>query len=189
MTELSNFLKTRRSALSLTLESPGPDERQIRTILEIATRVPDHGKLAPWRFELWPMTMRQRLHDELQHYLETLPKSPDREKKNQSTGKLLHAPCVLVVVSTADKHPKIPVWEQHLSTGAVCLNTLMAANSLGFEAQWLTAWYVYEKNVRGLIGLNVGEQIAGSVHIGSSTTPKVDRPRPDIDQLYSIREG
>jgi nitroreductase len=188
MSELTRYLKTRRSALSLTLESPGPDEKQLRTILDIATRVPDHGKLAPWRFELWTMPMRQRLHDDLQQYLQDTPDVPDREKLVQSTQKLLHAPCVLVVISTAGEHPKIPEWEQHLSAGAVCMNTLMAANSLGYEAQWLTAWYVYDENVRDLIGLKSEEQIAGIVHIGSSSIPKIDRPRPDVDQLYSVRE-
>ena len=189
MTDLTQYMKTRRSSLSLTLEEPGPNSDQLRTILEIATRVPDHGKLAPWRFELWPTQMRQKLHDQLQSFLLASSEIPDVEKKQQGTAKLLHAPCVLVVISTAAEHPKIPVWEQHLSTGAVCMNTLIAANSLGFEAQWLTAWFIYQDETRGLLGLAEGEQIAGIIHIGSSNVAKNERPRPDIDTLFSIRES
>ena len=189
MSDLTNYMKTRRSSLSLTLEAPGPDDDQLRTILEIASRVPDHGKLAPWRFELWPMSVREKVEAELQALLTTLDDVPDREKKSQGTQKLLHAPCVLVAISTAEEHPKIPIWEQHLSTGAACMNTLIAANSLGFEAQWLTAWYVYDERARGILGLKPGERIAGIIHIGSSSVPKSERPRPEIDSLFSIRES
>ncbi len=189
MTDLTEYMKTRRSSLSLTLEAPGPDDAQLRTIIEIASRVPDHGKLAPWRFELWPMDVRQKVHDQLQELLASLTDLPDREKKSQGTQKLLHAPCVLMAISTAAEHPKIPLWEQHLSAGAACMNTLIAANSLGFEAQWLTAWYVYDDRARDILGLKQGEQIAGIIHIGSSSVAKSERPRPDIDSLFSIREG
>ncbi len=182
-------MKTRRSSLSLTLEAPGPDDAQLRTILEVATRVPDHGKLAPWRFELWPEHVRQDIHDDLQQLLAGLNDVTDREKQVQATRKLLHAPCVLVAISTAQEHPKIPIWEQHLSAGAACMNTLIAANSLGFEAQWLTAWYVYEDKARKILGLKNGEQIAGIIHIGTSAIAKSERPRPEIDSLFTIRES
>ena len=189
MTDLTQYMKTRRSSLSLTLDAPGPDADQLRTILEIATRVPDHGKLAPWRFELWPMDVRQKMHDQLQRVLLAAPDIPDVEKKTQDTAKLLHAPCVLAVISTASEHPKIPLWEQHLSTGAVCMNALIAANSLGFEAQWLTAWYIYMEESLEILGFSEGEQIAGIIHIGTSNVPKSERSRPDIDSLYSIRKN
>ena len=189
MLELTQYMKTRRSSLSLTLDAPGPDEAQLRSILEIASRVPDHGKLAPWRFELWPMAVREKVHNDLQHLLTSLTDLPDREKKSQATQKLLHAPCVLMVISTAQEHPKIPLWEQQLSAGAACMNTLIAANSLGFEAQWLTAWYVYDDRARGILRLKDGERIAGIIHIGSSSVAKSERPRPEIDSLFSIRES
>lgn len=189
MNELANYMKTRRSALSLTLEAPGPDEQQLQTILEIASRVPDHGKLAPWRFELWPMAVREKLNEELQSHLDQRDDLADREKKRQGTEKLLHAPCVLAVISTALEHPKIPLWEQHLSAGAVCMNTLIAANALGFEAQWLTAWYIYEKDTHDILGLNHGEQIAGIIHIGTTNVPKTKRPRPEISNLFTVRAG
>ncbi len=189
MTDLTEYMKTRRSSLSLTLDPPGPDDTQLRTILHVATRVPDHGKLAPWRFELWPGPVRQKIHEDLLQLLAGLEDMPDREKQVQATRKLLHAPCVLVVISTAQAHPKIPIWEQHLSAGAACMNTLIASNSLGFEAQWLTAWYVYEDKARKILGLKDGEQIAGIIHIGTSEIAKSERPRPEIDNHFSIRES
>ncbi|MEP1208218.1 MAG: nitroreductase [Rhizobiaceae bacterium] len=189
MSDLTEYMKTRRSSLSLTLEEPGPDAAQLRTILEIASRVPDHGKLAPWRFELWTKPVREKVNEQLQDLLASLPDVDDKEKKSQGTQKLLHAPCVLMAISTAGEHPKIPLWEQHLSAGAACMNTLIAANSLGFEAQWLTAWYVYDDRARNILGLQSGERIAGIIHIGTSNIAKSERPRPQIDDLFSIRES
>jgi len=112
----------------------------------------------------------------------------DVDKQKKSTDKLLHAPCVISVISTATEHPKIPIWEQELSAGAACMKLLMAANSFDFEAQWLTAWYVYEPAAQDILQLQDNERLAGIIHIGSSSTPKNERPRPDLDKIFSIRE-
>ena len=187
MDDLTHYMKTRRSSLSMTLVEPGPDDAQLHTILEIATRVPDHGKLAPWRFVLWTPQARATMHKDLLTLLASKPDIPDAPKKQQGTAKLLHAPCVLAVISTAAEHPKIPLWEQHLSIGAVCMNTIIAANAQGFEAQWLTAWYVYDDDARDILQLQNGERVAGIIHIGSSDIAKNERPRPDIDAHFSTR--
>lgn len=187
MNDLNNYMLTRRSSLSLSLEEPGPSADQISQIVTIAARVPDHGKLAPWRFELWTKSARERMHTELSDLLNGMAGIDDVPKKQKGTDKLLHAPCLLAVISQADEHPKIPVWEQHLSVGAACMNCLIAANSLGFEAQWLTAWYVYEDAARSIMGLSENEKIAGLIHIGSSTTPKNERPRPDVASIFSVK--
>lgn len=187
--ELIDYLQTRRSSLSMTLVEPGPDREQIRSIVEVAMRVPDHGKLAPWRFELWESAARKNMHRDLGGLLDQQGDSADKEKQRVGTDKLLHAPCVIAVICTASDHPKIPLWEQHLSTGAACMNTLMAANALGFEAQWLTAWYVYDAAARSILGLSDGEMIAGIIHIGTSDTEKNERPRPDFDTHFSVRES
>jgi len=187
MQSLENYMKTRRSALSVVLEEPGPDEAQLRKIVEIASRVPDHGKLVPWRFVLWEKPARETMHDQLLELLESLEHIEDKPKKRAGTDKILHAPCVIAVVSMAVEHPKIPVWEQQLSAGGVCMNMLIGANSMGYEAQWLTAWYVYEDAAREILQLNQGERIAGLIHIGSTATTKTERPRPAIDDIFSIR--
>ena len=189
MLDLTQFMKTRRSSLSITLEGSGPDKSELRSIVEIATRVPDHGKLAPWRIELWEPSARTRMHAELLDLLDEFPELPDLGKKKLGTDKLLHAPCVLAVISKAEEHPKVPIWEQQLSAGAVCMNTLIAANSLGYEAQWLTAWYVYEETANSILGLHKNEKIAGIIHIGTSASPKKERDRPNHDSVFSIRES
>ena len=58
---------------------------------------------------------------------------------------------------------------------------------MGYEAQWLTAWYVYEDAAREILQLEPGERIAGIVHIGSTSTPKSERERPALDDIFSIR--
>ncbi len=189
MHDLKSYLQTRRSSLSMSLEEPGPDQAQLRAILEIAARVPDHGKLAPWRFVLWPRNVRTTMHRNLLALLEGMEDVPDIGKLTQGTDKLLHAPVVVAVISRAAEHPKIPLWEQHLSAGAVCMSLLMAANAHGFEAQWLTAWYVYSDATRDILQLEEGERIAGIIHIGTSSTPKSERSRPELQDIFSIRES
>ncbi|MEE9313774.1 MAG: nitroreductase [Rhizobiaceae bacterium] len=187
MNELTQYMKTRRSSLSLCLEEPGPDDVQLRTILEIATRVPDHGKLAPWRIVLWSMAARKEMHENLSSLLVDQPEIADAEKKQKGTDKILHGPCVLAVISKAEDGLKVPRWEQELSAGAVCMNTLIAANAQGFEAQWLTAWYVYDERAKDILQLKNNERVAGIIHIGSSSVQKNERPRPDVEQLFSTR--
>ncbi len=170
----------------MTLDEPGPSDDQVRSMLTIATRVPDHGKLAPWRFELWRPAFRKSLHAKLSALID--PTQVDAGKMQAGTDKVLHAPCVIAVISTATEHEKIPVWEQHLSVGASCMLLLQAANAAGFDAQWLTAWYTYDERALRMLGLAEGEKIAGLIHIGTSDVTKVERPRPDVDDIYSVRE-
>ncbi len=187
MQSLETYMKTRRSAVSLTLEEPGPDSGQLSSMLQIASRVPDHGKLAPWRFVLWEVQARQTMHSQLLDLLDSLDGIEDKPKKQAGTDKLLHAPCVVAVVSTAAEHPKIPLWEQHLSAGAACMALLVAANAHGFEAQWLTAWYVYEESAKNILKLGAEEQLAGIIHIGSTSVAKSERARPELDDIFSVR--
>ncbi|MDD9910312.1 MAG: nitroreductase [Ahrensia sp.] len=188
MQPLENYMRTRRSAVSVTLEEPGPDSDEIRRIVTMATRVPDHGKLVPWRIVLWSMSQRETMHRQLLTLLDSLPDIDDKPKKRASTDKLLHAPCVMAVISTAAEHPKIPVWEQTLSAGAVCMNALIGSNACGYEAQWLTAWYVYADEARDILELQDGEKIAGIIHIGSTNTPKTERPRPQIEDILTMKD-
>jgi len=188
MTDLKDYLQTRRSTLSLSLEEPGPTHDQIETMIGIAARVPDHGKLAPWRFVHWSLEARKAMHRDLLAMLDRMPDTPEREKNQRATDKLLHAPTVISVISTAQEHPKIPLWEQHLSAGAACMKLLMAANAHGFEAQWLTAWYVYDDTANGILQISDTERVAGIIHIGSSSTPKTERPRPELGDIFSVRK-
>ena len=157
-------------------------------MLRTAARSPDHGKLAPWRFELWSPAFRERLHGALSEHLAARDDLTDRAKKQKGTDKLLHAPTVVAVVSTAGEHPAIPEWEQILSAGAVCMNLLHAAEARGYGAQWLTAWYCYDPRAAALLPLAHGERIAGIVHIGTTTAAKAERDRPDVDALTTYQD-
>jgi len=136
------------------------------------------------------MPRRERLHAALSGMLDegASKTGEDLSKLRQQTDKLLHGPTLLVCISTANQHSKIPIWEQHLSAGAACMNTLHAANAHGFEAQWLTAWFVYDDSATSLLGLAPHETIAGLIHIGSTNVEKKERPRPELDSVFKNLE-
>lgn len=168
------------------LGMPGPDAATLGRMLTIAARVPDHGKLTPWRFVIVGPEGRKALCARL----EGLRKAADAELTEERLAKdraaFVASPVIVIVVSTAQEHPKIPLWEQHLSAGAVCTNLLHAAHGFGFRAQWLTGWAAYDKRAKSVFGVSEDEQIAGFIHIGSSDLKPDDRPRPDIDALTSV---
>lgn len=180
---LKAYLEGRRSIPANALSEPGPDRQTIQKMLQMASRVPDHGKLAPWRFIVYSSDARQGIAEQLtQIALRNDPDMPE-ERLQQEKVRFLRAPTVIAVVSTAGSHPKIPEWEQILSAGAVCLNLFMAANALGFAANWLTEWITYDQEALGLLGVNAGERVAGFVYIGTPTMQATDRPRPDLDDI------
>ena len=185
---LKAYLETRRIIPANLMGEPGPDKATVQQILTLATRVPDHGKLAPWRFIVVTGEARQRLSAQFAEL--ALLKEPDmtQERRDQELTRLTRAPVAIIVVSTAAEHVKIPEWEQVLSAGAVCLNLFMAANAYGFAANWLTEWYSYDPNALDILGVIEGERVAGIVHIGTPTVPPSDRPRPDVSALTQWRD-
>ncbi|MEM6461340.1 MAG: nitroreductase [Pseudomonadota bacterium] len=180
---LKAYLETRRTVPAKMMSEPAPDGDTIRHMLSLATRVPDHGKLAPWRFIILSGDARTRLSDRLAEI--ALQREPDmsEERRLQEQSRLTRAPVAIVVVSAVKDHAKIPEWEQVLSAGAVCLNLFMAANACGFAANWLTEWYSYDREALDVLGVAEGERVAGILHIGTPTIPPSERPRPDIDEL------
>ncbi|MEM8704295.1 MAG: nitroreductase [Pseudomonadota bacterium] len=177
------FLRKRRSHPSITMAEPGPDEDQIRDLLTIAARVPDHGKLAPWRFIIFRSVHSAAVGQRLAAILEDRQGPLDDDQRNKELTRFTRAPLVIGVVSTAALHPKIPVWEQQLSAGAVCMNLVTAAAAAGFASQWLTEWYSFDKEAARFLGAREDEQIAGFVHVGTPTQAPVERPRPDLADL------
>ncbi|WP_425499199.1 nitroreductase family protein [Hoeflea poritis] len=180
---LKTYLETRRSIPANVMTEPGPDRDTIQEMLTLATRVPDHGKLAPWRFIVFRGQGRDRIGARLAELASR--KEPDMlaERREQEETRMTRAPVVIAVVSTAGEHPKIPEWEQVLSAGAVCLNLFMAANACGFSANWLSEWMSYDPEALEILGVQPGERIAGMLHIGTPGMPPSERPRPDVDQL------
>lgn len=174
-----SLLNTRKSASAKAMTAPGPTADQLVQILTIAVRVPDHGKLAPWRFILWEDEARAQFGDTMRKRWEALHPEHGEATLQFVHDLFLRAPAVLGVVSTAAEHPKIPVWEQQLSAGAVCMNILYAATALGIGCQWNTDWIAYDSGIAHAMGLKPDEKIAGFVYLGTPAAPLEDRPRPD----------
>lgn len=172
------LLKRRRSTPAIGLSAPGPSPEQIKELIGIGARVPDHGKLAPWRFILFEDEARTSFGNILAKVFST--KTPDAtpQQVEFERGRFERAPLVIAVISkVVEKHP-IPLWEQELSAGAVCQNLLIAASAMGFGAQWLTEWYAFDADVKDALGLGSGERIAGYMYIGSAKDEPVERVRP-----------
>jgi len=180
---LISYLETRRSVPANMLTEPGSDADTIRALLSIASRVPDHGKLAPWRFIVLTGEARRRLSAQLGEIAQRADPQMPSERLEQERTRLTRAPVVIIVVSCAAPHPKIPEWEQVLSAGAVCYGLYMAANAYGFGVNWLTDWMTYDARALDLLGVREGEKIAGFIHIGTPDMVPTDRPRPDLDAV------
>lgn len=183
MTDLLSHLQTRRSVSNALLSEPGPDAPTLADMLTLAARVPDHGKLAPWRFVIYPAGARKAGAEWLAARAEAL--GEDVEKRVKKANGFATAPVCVGVISTAAPHVKIPEWEQHLSAGAVCLNLLHAAAAYGFRAQWLTDWFSNDPEACAYLGVAEGERVAGFVYIGSYANAVPDRDRPDVPALTS----
>jgi nitroreductase len=180
-----DLLKTRRSVKPAELAAPGPSAAQLETLLTIASRVPDHGKLTPWRFIVFEGEAREVAGDVIASIF--LTDNPDAEPDRVAIERtrLARAPLVVAVVSRAGVHVKIPEWEQVLSAGAAAMNLVLAAHAMGFAANWITEWYAYDRRVLERLGLVANERVAAFVHIGTPAQPPQDRPRPPLDGIVT----
>src|SRR5438067_11179662 len=178
MPDALELLKTRRSVKPIELSGPGPTVSEIDTMLRIASRVPDHGKLAPWRFIVFEGKARAAAGDAIAAAFQAKYPDAKPEHVEAERSRLIRAPLVVAVVSRADPHAKIPEWEQVLSAGAAAMNLVTAAHALGYGANWITEWYAYDRAVLDALGLKPHERIAGFIHIGRPPGPPEDRPRP-----------
>lgn len=183
--ELRTHLLTRRTVTLPFLKDPGPTPEQLETMLTIATRVPDHGKLAPWRLVLY----RGAAREEAGQRLAALAKSrnPDIEEAALEIERkqFLPAPLTIGVISSPREHPKAPSWEQELSAGCVCFNLLHAAEAMGLGAHWVTRWFAYDEEAARMLGAEPGERFAGFVHIGTPEVRLEDRARPALEDVVS----
>lgn len=179
-----DLLLHRKSVKPQTMTGPGPDEAEMTQILTAASRVPDHGKLTPWRFIRFSGDARNRFGQMLVDTLQTRGTlSPDR--RNQEATRFLRAPEIVGVISRPRTDLPIPEWEQILSAGAVCQNLILAAHALGYVATWLTEWYAYDLDIQQKLGLAQTERVAGFIFIGHMSILPEDRPRPDLATIVS----
>lgn len=184
MSQTLDLLKKRRSVPPLFLRDPGPDAAQLTEILTIASRVPDHGKLAPWRFIVIEGEARAALGERAAACIKADDPNAD-ERRLEDEKRRFSSPVIVAVVSRAGPHVKIPEWEQVLSVGAVCMNMVIAAHALGFGANWLTGWCAYDPRIGAALGLTGSEKIAGFIHIGTAAESIADRPRPSLNDVVT----
>jgi nitroreductase len=185
MLDALDLLKTRRSVKPIELLAPGPSPAEIDTMLTIASRVPDHGKLVPWRFIVFEGDSRLAAGEKIAAAFHADHPEAKPEHVDQERQRLARAPLVIAVVSRAGLHAKIPEWEQVLSAGAAAMSLVFAAHALGYAANWITEWYAYDRRVLEALGLGAHERIAAFVHIGRPAQPPTDRPRPPLPEIVT----
>jgi nitroreductase len=180
-----DLLKTRRSVKPREMSDPGPSATELETILTIGARVPDHGKLAPWRFIIFEGDARVRAGEIIANIFARKNPNATQAEIDVEKRRLTDAPLVIGVVSSTRPHPKVPPWEQELSAGASAMNIVTAATALGYGACWLTGWFAFDRDVLDGFGLKPDEKLAGFIHIGTPTKASEDRPRPTLADIVT----
>lgn len=180
-----SLLSARRSTPFRLLGEPGPSAAQLAALLREAVRVPDHGRLTPWRFIAIQDAARQRFAERLVARLQQREPEAGEAAIAKERDRMAHAPLILVVVGRIDPAHRIPAQEQLLSGGCVCFSLLLAAQAQGFGAQWLTGWAAYDRGVADDLGLSADERVLGFIHVGSVAERMPERARPDAAALLS----
>ena len=181
-----DFLSRRRSVKPDRLAEPGPSADQLDTILTIASRVPDHKKLAPWRFILIEGEAQEQLGDIIVQACVAAEKEPPSHVRLETERtRLMRAPVVIAAISRVTPHRSAPEWEQILSAGAACMNLCLAANALGYGTSWITEWIAYNKTVAAALGLAENERVAGFIYIGTAVERSEERERPKLADIVT----
>ena len=184
------LLHQRRSVPAAQLLPPGPDAAALREIVATAIRVPDHGKLAPWRIIAFTGDAGARFGEALAQLHARVDPGVPEAKLAKDRERFAHSPTVLAVVARIDDaHPKVPAQEQLLSAGCLAFNLLLAAQASGFAAQWLTGWSCYDRDAAKLLGLADNERVIAWIHIGSRGVEPPERNRPDVDAVLGSWQG
>ena len=183
----SDFFIKRRSVMAKKMSSDPINKEDLNSILQAGIRVPDHGALSPWKLKVIQGDALKKI-DEQVILSEFIKNKPESEKSAQDieSKRLQRAGAVIAVLSTPVDHPSIPLWEMQLSSGAVCMNLLSAAQSKGYAAQWLTEWYSYNDNMLSALGGIIGkDKIAGFIYLGHKIEEPLERKRPDPENIIS----
>jgi nitroreductase len=185
MNETIALLQARRSAPPVAMSGPGPTPEEIQLLLALAARVPDHGKLVPWRFILFEGEGRARAGAIFAEFYAKAHPGGEEGRIETERNRFSLTPLVVGVISRAAPHSKIPEWEQVLSAGAVCMSLMVTANALGFASVWLTGWIAYDRAVLARLGVAGDERVAGFIHIGRVAGPREDRVRPQLADIVT----
>lgn len=193
MSDLIDFLKTRSSTPIVGLIEPAPSADELAQILTIASRVPDHGKLNPWRFIIYRGDARIQIGEMLAERAAQRAQQQNEEFNDSHREKELkrfsRAPLVIGIICSPRDTGRIPEWEQFLSSGAAAMQLCNAANALGYGSNWITNWYSDDEEGKRLLGVAPYEKVAGFVHLGTPKAPAPDRPRPDLQAIVSDYSG
>lgn len=185
-----DLLARRRSVKPEKMSEPGPDDAQLQQILTIAARVPDHKKLAPWRFIVFSGDARAQFGEKIAAACQAEEKEqPSAFRLETERKRFTRAPLVVAVISRVVPKPGAPEWEQLMSAGAACYNLCLAANAYGFATNWLTEWIAYSPAVRAALGLAENERVAGFVYVGTKSEEPEDRERPVLADIVSRWQG
>lgn len=182
--EMLALMAKRRSTKIAHFAEPGPTGADLEALIALAARVPDHGKLGPWRFVIIEGDARARAGVALASVIEN-DANVDEQRLAFARGHFLRAPTCVMVVSTAAPHAKIPEWEQTLSAGAACFALVMAAHAMGYAGAWITEWPTYDARARTALGLAEHERVAGFVFLGSAREAPTERVRADAKSRIS----
>ncbi len=182
---LVDYLTTRRSVGIGFLRDPGPTPDELQTLLTIATRVPDHGKFAPWRLVIIDGDARAEAGRRLAEVARRRNPNLDESGLDIERRQFLPAPLTIGVLYSPRPNPKAPELEQLLSAGNVCFNLVHGAFALGYAASWVTRWYAFDVEAQTMLGARGGERFVGFVHIGSTEVKLDDRDRPSLDSVVT----
>lgn len=182
---LRDYLLTRRSVGIAFLKEPGPNATELEQILTVGTRVPDHGKITPWRLVIIAGDERAKAGAALAEIAARNTPGLDEASLEIERQRFLPSPLTIGVISSPQPHPKVPEFEQLLSAGNVAFNLVHAAYALGFAASWVTRWYAFDEAATAMLGAREGERFVGFVHIGTPTVAVEDRPRPALSDVVS----
>jgi nitroreductase len=184
-----DFLLSRKSTPIPALKEPAPSDSELATMLTAATRVPDHGKLEPWRFIIYRGEARETVGELLAARAEEREGPLTEGRLQQEKERFARAPLVVGVIHVPRENPKIPTWEMFLSGAAAAMNLVLAANALGFGTNWISNWYSDDEEGRRLLGLAPHERVIGFIHIGTATAEGPERPRPALETVATDYAG
>ncbi|NQY13987.1 MAG: nitroreductase [Henriciella sp.] len=174
------LIALRRSISKRSLSEPGPSQQQLDELLTVATRVPDHRRLAPWRFLVFEGAARDAFNQRAVEIQKQETPEASETMLADTAGYFTRAPVVVAVISSPDVTHKTPVWEQELSCGALCHNLLLAANASGWAGCWLTEWIAFSPGINQLLELGTHERVAAYIYLGTATAAPQERMRPDV---------
>ena len=184
LSEAFERISSRRSVKAMDLQEPGPDTEALNSILDSALRVPDHGKLGPWRLVVFQHEDRADFGHLLAARWQVLNPDANEAQIRFEQNRFMRAPTVIAVISERKAGHKIPEWEQILSAGAATTKLLTAAHALGYAGIWRTGSVSFSRTFMNSIGLQANEKMVGFIYLGTADGPSKPLPDMAVDDFF-----